>query len=88
MLKTLPRSKTPSGAAYLERGEGDETLVLIHGVGMRIEAWQPQIDRLANDVRVVAVDLPGHGFSDALAGAQPHQRPGHGVQRWPMVALE
>ena len=47
MLQTLPRSRTPSGAAYLARGEGDETLVLIHGVGMRIEAWQPQIDRLA-----------------------------------------
>jgi (E)-2-((N-methylformamido)methylene)succinate hydrolase len=69
MLQILPRSKTPSGAAYLERGEGDETLVLIHGVGMRIEAWQPQIDRLANDFRVVAVDLPGHGLSDALEGA-------------------
>lgn len=38
MLQILPRSKTPSGAAYLERGEGEETLVLIHGVGMRIEA--------------------------------------------------
>ncbi|MDE3823008.1 alpha/beta hydrolase [Sinorhizobium meliloti] len=69
MLQTLPRSKTLSGAAYLERGEGAETLVLIHGVGMRIEAWQPQIDRLANDFRVVAVDLPGHGFSDPLEGA-------------------
>ena len=69
MLQTLRRSRTPSGAAYLERGEGDETLVLIHGVGMRIEAWQPQIDRLASDFRVIAVDLPGHGFSDALEGA-------------------
>jgi (E)-2-((N-methylformamido)methylene)succinate hydrolase len=69
MLQTLPRSKTPSGAAYLERGEGDEALVLIHGVGMRIEAWQPQIDRLADDFRVIAVDLPGHGFSDALEDA-------------------
>ena len=69
MLQTLPRSKTPSGAAYLERGEGDETLVLIHGVGMRIEAWRPQLDRLARDFRVIAVDLPGHGFSDALKGA-------------------
>ncbi|MXN52837.1 alpha/beta fold hydrolase [Shinella sp. AETb1-6] len=69
MLQTLPRSKTPSGAAYLERGKGDETLVLIHGVGMRIEAWQPQIDRLANDLRVIAVDLPAHGCSDALEGA-------------------
>lgn len=69
MLQILPRSKTPSGAAYLERGEGTETLVLIHGVGMRVEAWQPQIDRLAHDFRVIAVDLPGHGFSKALEGA-------------------
>ena len=68
MLRTLPRSKTPSGAAYLERGEGDEPLVLIHGVGMRAEAWQPQIERLANEFRVIAVDLPGLGFSDALEG--------------------
>ncbi|MDX3929978.1 MAG: alpha/beta hydrolase [Shinella sp.] len=68
MLRTLPRSRTPSGAAYLERGEADEALVLIHGVGMRIEAWWPQIDRLAEECRVVAVDLPGHGFSDALDG--------------------
>lgn len=71
MLQTLQRSKTPSGAAYLDRGRGDETVVLIHGVGMRIEAWAPQIERLAEDFRVVAVDLPGHGFSAPLG--QPPQ---------------
>jgi pimeloyl-ACP methyl ester carboxylesterase len=68
MLQTLPRSKTPSGTAYLAQGEGSETLVLIHGVGMRIEAWRPQIDRLAGECRVIAVDLPGHGFSGSLDG--------------------
>ncbi len=66
MLQTLPRSKTPSGAAYFDRGQGGETLVLIHGVGMRIEAWEPQIERLSKDHRVIAVDLPGHGFSAPL----------------------
>jgi pimeloyl-ACP methyl ester carboxylesterase len=66
MLQTLQRSRTPSGAAYLDRGHGDETVVLIHGVGMRIEAWFPQIERLAQEFRVVAVDLPGHGFSAPL----------------------
>ena len=66
MLQTLQRSRTPSGAAYLDRGAGEETLVLIHGVGMRIEAWAPQIDALADRCRVVAVDLPGHGFSSHL----------------------
>jgi (E)-2-((N-methylformamido)methylene)succinate hydrolase len=71
MLQTLQRSRTPSGAAYLDRGRGDETVVLIHGVGMRIEAWAPQIERLAEDFRVVAVDLPGHGFSAPLG--QPPQ---------------
>ncbi|MBX9457860.1 MAG: alpha/beta hydrolase [Rhizobium sp.] len=70
MLQTLQRSRTPSGAAFLDRGRGDETVVLIHGVGMRIEAWAPQIERLAEDFRVVAVDLPGHGFSAPL-GAEP-----------------
>jgi (E)-2-((N-methylformamido)methylene)succinate hydrolase len=70
MLQTLQRFKTPSGAAYLDRGRGDETVVLIHGVGMRIEAWAPQIDRLAEDFRVVAVDLPGHGFSAPLGQSQ------------------
>jgi pimeloyl-ACP methyl ester carboxylesterase len=69
MLQTLQRSRTPSGAAYLDRGEGDETVVLIHGVGMRIEAWSPQIDRLAETCRVVAVDLPGHGGSAPLGGS-------------------
>ncbi len=69
MLQILPRFKTPSGGAYLERGDGDEIVVLIHGVGMRAEAWQPQIDRLARDFRVIAVDLPGHGLSNPLESA-------------------
>jgi pimeloyl-ACP methyl ester carboxylesterase len=69
MLQTLQRSRTPSGTAYLDRGAGDETVVLIHGVGMRIEAWGPQIDRLAETCRVIAVDLPGHGGSAPLGAA-------------------
>ena len=75
MLPTLQRCNTPSGAAYVQQGAGDETLVLVHGVGMRIEAWGPQIDRLADHCRVIAVDLPGHGFSNTLAG--PPELPGY-----------
>lgn len=54
-----------NGAAYHERGEG-EPLVLIHGVGMRLEAWAPQIEALSASHRVIAVDMPGHGESAAL----------------------
>jgi flavin reductase (DIM6/NTAB) family NADH-FMN oxidoreductase RutF/pimeloyl-ACP methyl ester carboxylesterase len=41
-------------------------LVLIHGVGMQSAAWAPQLDSLATDYRVIALDMPGHGGSDPL----------------------
>jgi pimeloyl-ACP methyl ester carboxylesterase len=70
-LRTLPRSSTASGAAYFECGGGDECIVLVHGVGMRLEAWGPQLETLSSRYRVVAVDLPGHGYSRPLTrGAQ------------------
>jgi (E)-2-((N-methylformamido)methylene)succinate hydrolase len=66
MLATLQRSKTRRGASYREVGQG-EPLVLIHGVGMRLEAWEPQMASLSETHRVIAVDMPGHGGSVALA---------------------
>jgi pimeloyl-ACP methyl ester carboxylesterase len=66
MLRTPQRYKSPSGAAYAVQGEG-EILVLVHGVGMRLEAWSPQIEALSARFKVIAVDLPGHGESPPLA---------------------
>ncbi|AWI60523.1 alpha/beta fold hydrolase [Sinorhizobium fredii] len=64
------RVRTAHGAAYVETGQG-EPLVLIHGVGMRLEAWAPQVAALSAHCRVIAVDMPGHGESDRLEpGAQ------------------
>lgn len=62
MSTILARSEAANGAAYYDAGRG-EPLVLIHGVGMRAEAWQPQIDRFEQQYRIIAVDLPGHGLS-------------------------
>lgn len=59
------RQRTRGGATYFEAGRGD-TLVLIHGVGMRLDAWAPQIAVLAETHRVIAVDMPGHGGSAKL----------------------
>ncbi|PDT24936.1 alpha/beta fold hydrolase [Rhizobium hidalgonense] len=61
----LTRKKTAGGTAYHEAGSG-EPLVLIHGVGMRLEAWAPQIAFLSAGHRVIAVDMPGHGESAKL----------------------
>ena len=66
MSKTL-RLSDGSTVRVLEAGAG-EPLLLIHGVGLRAEAWAPQM-RL--EAHVFAVDLPGHGDSTPLpAGAR------------------
>jgi (E)-2-((N-methylformamido)methylene)succinate hydrolase len=64
-IRTLRRSSTLHGAAYVDAGEG-EPVVLVHGVGLRLEAWAPQIESLASTHRVIAVDLPGHGASSPI----------------------
>jgi len=66
----IARSATASGTAYHEAGKG-EPLVLIHGVGMRLEAWSPQIAYLSATHRVIAVDMPGHGESQKLPVGSP-----------------
>ena len=63
---TLPRCSTLHGTASVDVGEG-EPLVLIHGVGLRLDAWAPQVSALAATHRVIAVDLPGHGASSPIA---------------------
>lgn len=70
MSPTQPRSRTAGGAAFREAGCG-EPLLLIHGVGMRLEAWEPQMAALSSTHRVIALDLPGHGASDALPAGSP-----------------
>lgn len=61
---TRPRSRR-GGLAVLEAGAGLRVL-LLHGVGLRAEAWTAQIDGLAAGCEVIAPDLPGHGESDRL----------------------
>ncbi len=65
MPATPQRSETASGTAYAVTGSG-APLVLIHGVGMRLEAWAPQIAALSQRFEVIALDLPGHGESRPL----------------------
>jgi len=48
---------------HIEVSGCGEPLVLIHGWGMHGGMWGDAVARLARDFRVIAVDLPGHGFS-------------------------
>ena len=46
-----------------QRGEGDVTVVLVHGWSCDSGYWQRQRDWLAESYRVISVDLGGHGKS-------------------------
>jgi pimeloyl-ACP methyl ester carboxylesterase len=53
--------------AYEEAGTGDPPLVLVHGIACHRGFWEHQIKHFARHHRVLAVDLRGHGDSDAPA---------------------
>ncbi|WP_443147431.1 alpha/beta fold hydrolase BchO [Prosthecomicrobium sp. N25] len=48
-------------------GEGPG-LLLLHGTGASTHSWRDLLPRLAERHRVVAPDLPGHGFSETPPG--------------------
>ncbi len=54
---------------YEEAGQGDPPLVLVHGLACHRGFWAEQMEHFSRAHRVVAVDLRGHGDSDA-----PEQR--------------
>lgn len=37
------------------------TIVFLHGAAFTRRMWRPQMDALADEFRVIALDLPGHG---------------------------
>lgn len=50
--------------AYIDEGSGDQTFLLIHGLGSNAKGWLKNITELAQHGRVLAIDLPGYGKSD------------------------
>lgn len=46
------------------------TIVLVHGFSASLHAWEPWVQRLSRDYRVVTLDLPGHGLTRAPADYQ------------------
>ena len=51
--------------------EGGETIILLHGFGGDLKTWMFNQDELAAVGRVIAIDLPGHGGSSAMAAGDP-----------------
>lgn len=61
----------PSGAKVHYRIQGNpdgETLVLLHGSNASLHTWEPWVARLGDELRIVTLDLPGHGLTGPVPG--------------------
>ena len=73
MLLDHPQSHPRHRAEWLDAGgtlvravragQGDTTILLIHGFGESLTTWRAVFDPLAARAKVVAIDLPGFGVS-------------------------
>ncbi len=61
-VKTVPVRNI--NVAFIDEGSSDQVLLLIHGLGSNAKGWIKNIPVLAENFRVIAVDLPGYGKSD------------------------
>jgi pimeloyl-ACP methyl ester carboxylesterase len=50
---------------YLEWGDAEQCLVCLHGTSMQAHAWTQLARDLQPDFRVIALNMRGHGLSDA-----------------------
>jgi pimeloyl-ACP methyl ester carboxylesterase len=68
------RTRGFGSISVLSAGTGPETIVCVHGLGGTKASFLPTVNALADDFRVVAIDLPGFGESDKPIGA-PYDAP-------------
>ncbi|MBJ2119757.1 alpha/beta hydrolase [Arthrobacter sp. MSA 4-2] len=57
------RSSPTALAATVTGPDGAPTCIILHGVGTTSWMWRGLVDRLEGAVRLVMVDLPGHGHN-------------------------
>jgi len=68
-LKRVEVDDTPIN--YVDVGSGDrEPVVLVHGLGGQWQNWLENIPRLAQERRVLALDLPGFGLTPEPADGE------------------
>jgi pimeloyl-[acyl-carrier protein] methyl ester esterase len=58
-------------SVHVESVGSGRPLVMLHGWGMHSGLWFPLLPRLLARYRLHLVDLPGHGYSDALVTPPP-----------------
>lgn len=55
---------------FERKGNGKETLVLLHGFMENLSIWNDMEPHLSDDFSLIKIDLPGHGQSEIIAEVQ------------------
>lgn len=61
-----------SGATVHIRDEGNRAgppMVMLHGAYASVHAWEPWVEELGDEFRLISFDLPGHGLTGAIPDA-------------------
>ncbi len=76
---TLERRYANGASQYMDMSDGVRmhyriqgdaeapAIILVHGFGASVHAWEPWVERLGARYRIISVDLPGHGLTRAPA---------------------
>jgi pyruvate dehydrogenase E2 component (dihydrolipoamide acetyltransferase) len=64
----MSTTATHSHLVYDNRGSGTP-VVLPHGLAFDRTTWMPIVEKLGNDIRTIAIDLPGHGETAGSPGS-------------------
>ena len=52
---------------YRDEGNASaQPIILIHGSNASLQTWEPWVELLKNDYRLISLDLPGHGLTGAM----------------------
>lgn len=68
---------------YRDSGGSGHPVVFVHGIACSLEHWDHQFDSLAQQFRLIALDLPGHGQSSM--GDQPYDIPKFTTFLWRFI---
>lgn len=53
---------------YRDQGNPDgPVIIMVHGFSASLHAWEPWVAELGADFRIITLDLPGHGLTEAPA---------------------
>ncbi len=63
--KSIHLEDRQANISYLDTGEGETTLLFLHGWCINKRYWENQMAYFQQDYRVIALDLPGFGASTA-----------------------